>query len=55
MTRIGFVTTPPSGGNGQGGAAEQGGAPAPAPPAEPDIERIPITGRRWRPFSSGSR
>ena len=43
MTRIGFVTTPPSGGNGQGGAAEQGGALAPAPPAEPDIERIPIT------------
>ena len=31
MTRIGFVTTPPSGGNGQGGAAEQGGALAPAP------------------------
>ena len=54
MTRIGFVTTPPSGGNGQG-AAEQGGAPAPAPPAEPDIERISITGAAGAPFSSGSR
>ena len=54
MTRIGFVTTPPSGGNGQ--AARRSRAARWRQPRP--LNRIlneSRSRRRWRPFSSGSR